>query len=64
MPSKYKQKQPKPQTKQTPALKELFMAADRPYPYCCNCGTRSSLRNPQYSKCPCGGTYQLFGFIN
>lgn len=54
MPSKYKNKVPKPITKQGGRYIPPV------YPICSNCGRSAFLVNPQYSKCYCGGTYQLF----
>lgn len=59
MASKYKSKQPKQQTKQMPYLKELSLLVAKPKPRCTNCGAVSYHSN--YSKCFCGGTYQLWG---
>jgi hypothetical protein len=57
MPSKYKNKQAKPITKQMPALKELsLMVQSVKKAVCTNCG-RATICH-RYSKCSCGGTYQ------
>lgn len=55
MPSKYKNKQPKPVTKQTDRY------IPKVYPCCTNCGRKAPMVDPVYTKCHCGGTYQLYG---
>lgn len=55
MSSKYKSKLANPITKQS----DRYIPAT--YPKCTNCGRTSSLIAPQYSKCYCGGVFQLYG---
>lgn len=59
MSSKYASKQSKNVTKQTPMLKELNISTSIKYPNCTNCGQQCSVKQPQYIKCKCGGSYQL-----
>lgn len=56
MPSKYQAKHPRKQPKQ--GKTEWVPKA---YPICTDCGRRSAILSPAYSKCFCGGTYQLYG---